>query len=960
MGIYQVKVVFTSFIMILTSVRHIDALFCDFGGPSSSIRTNALVACHLNMEIYSVASVSCPHQVGDMEYIWHPSPTLDAPDQMNAYVSGYDALRSVAIANILHSESDIQPILLESIRSQNIIHVDVPKSEFIAITEQRLIFICGPRHMVLSDAFQRHLDRLDDAVEIQTFHRHSSSPLGQDVANMGYGMGVFYLNRGRAHLPLQGCGSRPSPLFAADNEVTVDSNTGVRSCVANPMSISPIGFVCEGRIQPEECMRSLFDQKGEVVATPEPHKYWNFDNHRPWVIAQYFDKLALPPIKGECRCIDPETGDTKATIVVRSKTDYVCDISSKIFRDRHRSIIGPWCSVVLHPGSTLTIKVPTQPVKPILMGDYYDRDIDEDVSGVPFSQLPSAYEYETEFLPNNLATLRQLKSIHDIDDYKETMYSTSLAGDALELDVSLMNRGEVTLKYNQDKPLTMRLGPNSFLFHWTLIARNKNVPDKIRAIVNVALAFTHHYQAVGCDRGSQRLFAPYVTKKYCVTKRWGNGIGETYECTYNRKLTVSWAGIHCSPDEELLPANCDSTGYDLYSNSIIGFPVSVHHATAIRMPGFQMLGFKNQNSPASYACVCVDARGYEKSRLILESSSSEQRMYIVNREEAIDNFVYHMLLPWHEAELSSEETSVKYLVLNSVSQESVVLGVGKTLFTRCTIEQGAYEDVNGDNIRPMWLPASYRNSHYTIRQTAAGPELVLASHRDSITTTPGGFEVFPMFSSPSNYELGIKSHKGAALISKDPDNTKYVPITFVCGKVPETSDVSVVTGDVLPSGGYAMSNNLHIGSSQRYKWHVVEVAVETTDPYMQGCGVTYESAELFKPETTKIHDADGQEMGCEIDIETAKEAAFYCPAPYVLDPPNCFDQVYVNGEVKNLTEISKSLIASASNHFVTLLFDSARIGPGETLHQTPPLECRCVTTKGIVLSTIQIENYYSK
>ncbi|CDR93846.1 hypothetical protein BBBOND_0101750 [Babesia bigemina] len=94
---------------------------------------------------------------------------------------------------------------------------------------------------------------------------------------------------------------------------------------------------------------------------------------------------------------------------------------------------------------------------------------------------------------------------------------------------------------------------------------------------------------------------------------------------------------------------------------------------------------------------------------------------------------------------------------------------------------------------------------------------------------------------------------------------------------------------------------------------------------MQGCGVTYELDELFKPET-----------------------------------PNCFYQVSVNGEVKDLGELSESMFTTRSNHFIILKFDSDNIGPGEELRQTPPLECRCTTVKRIVLSTIQIENYYSK
>ncbi|CDR96178.1 hypothetical protein BBBOND_0300830 [Babesia bigemina] len=94
-------------------------------------------------------------------------------------------------------------------------------------------------------------------------------------------------------------------------------------------------------------------------------------------------------------------------------------------------------------------------------------------------------------------------------------------------------------------------------------------------------------------------------------------------------------------------------------------------------------------------------------------------------------------------------------------------------------------------------------------------------------------------------------------------------------------------------------------------------------------------------------------------VKAAKEAAF-CAPPYVLHPSNCFNQVYVDGEVKDVIEFSQSLVASRFNHFVILKFNSELIGPYETLRQTPQLECRCVTIKGVVLSTIQIENYYAK
>ncbi|CDR95425.1 hypothetical protein BBBOND_0205870 [Babesia bigemina] len=178
---------------------------------------------------------------------------------------------------------------------------------------------------------------------------------------------------------------------------------------------------------------------------------------------------------------------------------------------------------------------------------------------------------------------------------------------------------------------------------------------------------------------------------------------------------------------------------------------------------------------------------------------------------------------------------------------------------------------------------------------------------DSIITTRGGLTTTDQYfeGRPGYQILAIKSNNGAILISKDPVQKQNLSMAFVCGKRLEQSDLSVVTA--------------------------------------------------------LLYDYNGQQqIGCNIDIQTTKEAAFYCPAPYVRDPPNCFDQVSVNGELKDLSGISQSLVASHSNHFVTLKFESKRVGLGEKRRQTPPLECRCVTIKGVVLSTIQIENYYAK
>ncbi|GBE58737.1 hypothetical protein, conserved [Babesia ovata] len=914
----------------------------------------------MDIDDFGSATVICPRQVNDTEYVWHPQPNSGGNGFLNTYGFVDGKLRSVALSDVVITDEPGDNIWVESNEAAAILNFNLRDDDDIyVVTERRSIFICGPRDMILSDALQRHLDGINGTIQAQGFPWSPSTPLTQEINKIGSGLGVFFMYRGRVHMPLQGCGSRPSPLFAPDNEVTVDPVTGTRSCVVDPISEARIGFVCEGRIEPDDCMRYLLDTNGDVVRVPPPYPHLSFDFHRPWVVTQYFSLLALPPINGECKCLNPKTGQVNAKIEIRSKADYVCDISSKLFRNRSQPIRGPWCSVILQPGGSLTIRLPIKNV--------YAEPADEEASTVTFSQMMSLYEYETEFRPEDLTTLRQLSVPYDVDMYNEIPYHSALVGDALELDVSQMHRGEVKLKYHSGKPLALRSGLNSFFYNWTLKSRNKNVLERISAIVNVSFAFTHYYDIVGCDLGTQSLFDPEKSKSCCSTKSMENGIGSVYECLYHETPHVGWVGIRCGPNEELLPNNCESTGYDLYSNQITPFPKSLRSDTPYPIGGFQMFRMDFQDTAIGYACICVDQRGYETSKLILEYNKNTFYRYKVYRPERSHTSLPYILLPWREIGLSIEGfTSPESVMIRHVPQTAITIQAGKTLSLYCELDLDALQGIlellnihrNSARETLKWLPERPDEFYYAVERTPNGPEFVRRRYIDSMAATQAAFEVVYQANprSPRYPELTIKTRRSAVLISKEPLHKQYVPMTFLCGKLIEPADVSITAGDVPTS-----STANVVRSAVEYTWNIVNVNVETTDPYMQGCGVTYSSDELFKPETPPLYGGDGKsQFGCKVDLQAAKEAAFYCPAPYVLDPPNCFSQVYVDGEVTNLGGLSQSLSASRSNHFVILEFNDSLVGPGEALRQTPPLECRCVTVKGAVLSTIQIENYYSK
>ncbi|CDR96789.1 hypothetical protein BBBOND_0306930 [Babesia bigemina] len=967
----------------LCSIVRLVASNCDFARPRDILASNALVACHKNLEFTYSASANCPRRVNNIEYVWHPQPSSDENGQINTYVGESDELRTVPLSTVLRTEDQHEFITVESKFLVTDIKFTKPYTRTFAITQRRLIFICGPKYLELNDELQRYLHRLDNFGPNQVLPWNVGSPMIQEISKIGGGLGVFYLVRGRMDRPYQGCGSRPSPLFDAENEVSIDPDTGTVSCVADPMSLSPIGFVCEGLIEPADCMMSLINKSDEVATVTTPHLYNDFEKNGKWVVARYFNGLALPPIDGECRCVDSETGRVKAKIEIRSKTEYVCDISKEIFSKPFSHVSGPWCSVVLHPGSTLTIRLPTEQINtaPTVraseddVNTNFDMEVDEDASAVALSPLPSVYDYETEFLPSELYTLRHLASVFGFVIHDESMHHEAIAGDALEFDVSQMERGEVKIRYHLDKPMALRHASNAFYYHWTLISKDKNVRDKVRGTIALHMAFTHEYNIIGCDRRPQSVFNPKISQKHCSVKSMGNGIGDVYECAAPIKEDFKQtAGIYCRSDEELLPPTCQSLGYDLRKNRIVSIPASLRHATPYPIRGFQLFDyFYRSNNPVSYACSCVDQRGYEKSRLIVTSHQHENVTSIIYGDYANPTLLPRILLPWDEVELSSEgRTPPAPLVLKHVSQESFELDLGKTLSITCGIAAAWFSHGNttydaphvriDEDLAATWLPKHPEEFYYSVNETNDVIELVKATYGSSIVTTPGGFQVG--YHSDENgtepSKLVLRSTMGAILISKNATYKQFVPMTFVCSKRPEPSDLSVITDNASTSDAPEQPIANALESATGATWNIVEVKVEMTDPYMQGCGVTYSSTELFKPETPKLYDADGQEIGCQIDINTAHKAAFYCPAPYVMDPPNCFTQVYVGAERKNLKDISESLMAYRSSHFVILRFERLRIRSKETLRQTPPLECRCVTAKGVVLSTIQIENYYAE
>ncbi|CDR97347.1 hypothetical protein BBBOND_0312500 [Babesia bigemina] len=928
----------------LHSIIRIEANVCDFSNPDA-FADGFFVQCSVDTSVYPDSTAICPRQYKGIEYTWHPRPREMPSDKIYGYVKQSGKLASRKIRNMVRSEFKYFAGRYEATPSGIAMKFKYPEVPILAMTESRFIFICGPKTLVVSDDIEREIYHLSDITD--DTHPNSSRPLHRRVGRNLKDIGVLFLNRGRTSGWFYGCGMLDSPLFPRDNNVSLDLRTDVMSCVVDPMTTRTIGFTCDGIVEPPGC-------NGLLSWYTEPAIPRISTDVRVWMTGRIFNDLALPEYDEMCICKHSDTYEVKSIIHFRSQNVYTCDIAGLLDRHRRRPISGPWCSVVLHPGSTLTIKFPT-----------FIIDKDSETSDLIMMGINSN---DLGFGPRDLEILRQLKSIDDFNSYEEVPYNQALAGNALELDVSEVEGGEVKLKYRKGRPLALRNGANRFEFHWTMVNAKHGRIHRTVATVSLALAFTHRYDDLGFDVVKQKdvdlysVFNPEKKKKYTSVRRKGNGIGDVYEYRVPIDVASEPAVIYCKSDR-MLPKNCGYESYDLLNNRVVGMGMGSTRVRESHLPGFRKLHFDSVHQiRVSKACYCVDQRGYEKYRIAFESHYPRDFVFEIFSQGVPKSRIPYVLLPWKDAEASSDGVTLsEWLRVNDVVEASVTMQVGDTVSLDCRKRQSSPlqcspppSEAHSDSTA-TWMPRQPEQFHYLVSQTGRAFDVLKRKREDSLVITPGGLKIgleHDPTISPCR-KLILQADASAIVISKDPLNYETYPMAFFCGIAPEGSELSVNSD--TPS----LPNMKVVGPANLEMWHMVRVNFETTDPYMQGCGVTYESTELFKPETPTLYDDNGQEIGCRIDINAAEEAAFYCPPPYSLYPPGCFFEVDMDGEVEEVDSISDYFTATTSNHFVILKFRSGFVRPGETMLQTPPLECRCITNKGVILSTIQIVNYHT-
>nr|ALR73004.1 hypothetical protein [Babesia bovis] len=933
--------------LLAVNVTGIDIL-CDFSSEAP-LEENAVLMCvaqsSTDRSIYAI----CPLNVNGVPYGWHPiSGNYENGD--GVYVSGTSHLEESSLSRMLVSEYKNKLWHFEVHGSNVILYINVPEDEHFVMKDNRLLFICAPSTFKLTSSLNYHLTRKIDITKSIRIPWRDGSGLTEALKPFGKGIGMLYLRRSNFQQPLQGCGSRSSSLFLDKQLVDVDADTGVRSCEVDPMSSTPIGFLCEGRMEPPECMKYLIDTNGKI--RPNRTERWTLMNRSTLVVAQPLTYLATSLFEGHCLCIDPLTDRVLAKIVVKPRYEYVCDINNMLMKNRVQPIHSFWCSVTLHPGSTLTIRFPPDPN--IILSDTTNT-----------STLQAVYPYETQFKPSTLEHVSFLTGRKWFNSLRMVDYNTKLSGDALSMDTSSAHKGVIKIKYHRDKPLAMIGEYEPLCFYWQLLPHRNNVFGKIITPIKVALAVTHPYDIKGCDSHQTPIFDPSLVAKDCVWKKYEYINGFLHKCVLENAYGAIKAGIFCKDGESLMPNNCLENLYDYSLGKTTRLPQSVKSLTYAKVSGMRILQLSYNNTrPLSVGCSCVDSQGYDRSQLILQSNVQHMLVLPIIPIPELNGDMTMKLYNLGKLTISDARSPGGSHNIDIIGQyEKIVVARGTSYSLECRysyqnsshLQQIIDSEEIPDELKTSWIPKKSESTYLYKYITTSADRLIKRNYKDVITGSSKVISVTHKQSNDSPALLTFSYRSSGILISKDPNNANSLSFHYLCG--------------LRPDVGYGLVDRISEVDRERLNitdlrypsgtYKLLEMVVVTTDPYVHGCGVTFTGEEIFKPDTVHITDANDGSSGCQVDLSEHRECGFYCPPPYVIDPPLCFQEVLVDGVVTQLSDISDSMVYHKSTHFSLLSLHHSHKQSNQEPKMSPPLQCRCLSITGEVISTINIVNYYS-
>ncbi|ORM40567.1 uncharacterized protein BXIN_2050 [Babesia sp. Xinjiang] len=777
---------------------------------------------------------------------------------------------------------------------------------------------------------------------------------------------------------IRGCGTMRIPLLI--DEINNDTDIP-RSCSVDVMEARTVGFYCRGRVEPPDCPTRMFDSVNHrSMRIP-----FNFDvtsesyEGGTLLVMTYNVSTVTLPFSGYCKCVDLVSTLTNAVITMKNNEEYICNIGELLFRHLSNPIVGDWCDVTLYPGGRLNIIFPVN-----------EESALHKTTGMG---KPNVIILSSTLIPDEPSKNGLTRNVsNNVHQYMPISLEPLYKNGFLELEESLNDLGIVILKHLHNLNSSSRLDVGHFYYRclFTILTDNMTIV-RVRATIKITLTPQKNYKIVyeeesptfcnaGDIHGSEK--NQLKTREHLTPQ-----IHEYYAEGKRHKA------LYCHNGEQLVPSECTKVAFNAEKASVVPLPASVivrYHPLVDSMREIVVNG--TGSAVFSISCSCVNTDGIETSRF--EIHGLRQNTFVngfPNRTMTSVIMIPHVEM-FH---IGRQEVrfSVKKIPIPEIieMEDEIRLNIGDKISLKC----------NPPMDYKNRLRVSVRFDNKPFREKAESTILDLNETTEKIITSPyedpsfsrsvwfplSADEFFTPVRSNSNSELHstgvddvmvgllgfkIETHYDLGLGSIDRSRLtiKYPQSAIVLSKMGESEVVlHYVCGSISPGRNLRSQDIDSLETPERRRfifkddrsleiWEMVKIIFPTTDPYVRGCGLPGDMAQLFRPDTVLLRDEAGSVVGCDVDLKRTHVAGFYCPLPYRTDPPDCrpipgtLRKSFMGGNLLNLR-------VKRSKHFYLFTKTKGCDITAKFLRKSDAttFECHCLTITGKRITTIKLRNF---
>ncbi|KAK1442566.1 hypothetical protein BgAZ_300840 [Babesia gibsoni] len=454
-------------------------------------------------------------------------------------------------------------------------------------------------------------------IDETSFVKSKRQSIDKYLKSRSTGIGMFYIDISHFQKATRGCGSVDTPQFL--NKTEVSPLTGIRSCTVDIMEHPDVGFYCDGNIEPSDCFNRLLDAStSQELSLPSNYVKRVSHPDQFWYFASYERKNIKMGFSGDCQCVDPSSGYVTARITVVAGKDHLCDLMEMFVSHARSPITGNWCDVAMFPGSTLTIKIPTDSSNAAV------EVVNERIKNTGHPRLMTVRLYpkgvRRHFLNyEDVRDMSDIPTIYEMNDY--------LVGAALCFAHAKKEGGAITVRYLDNTPLSYPDFVTGIAYMFKFVTFNRHIGVKdMSAIINIIPVVTHDYNMFGCEPPTSSLFF-----------RVGNS------ATYKRELNLyprnlrlctvypgrdDYFALYCPSDHTVVPANCGQYGYNASLQEIERWPEPLTSQNNPLVSYMIMMPAASSGINRSYSmsCSCVNSGGVETARMVLHGYDTEGSM----------------------------------------------------------------------------------------------------------------------------------------------------------------------------------------------------------------------------------------------------------------------------------------------------------------------------------------------